>query len=927
VAFRRNRAIAPADVRVAVLSLQSLAPVSTVDDAGMELFPLDSVTQTVPGSKGSAMSTRRIWVCALIVSASLAGGAGAADVDLHWIVRTADGAALTAALATDIDVNAADDEGVTPLHLAALRGDADMVGALLERGANARAADARGRTPLHLAGQANDAKVIALLVAHGAAVDARDQNGNTALHVAARLCNERSVRALLTAGADPMAANAAAQTPLHVLGRDHRVLTPAVQQMLDGLAATMVKAGADAAIIADGLPGLKEPAAPEEKGDSRDYWIPYSEIGPTLLNWEQTYPDRCKRYDVGLSTQDRHLWAIKISDNVNVDEDEPEHKYIATMHGDEIVGTTMCMYLIEDLMTLYGSDPQITNLVDEVEIWIMPLMNPDGYDRNPRTRYNAQGLDLNRNFPEGAYGEPNDPAGRPTEVQVVMNWVPQHSFTLSANFHGGAAVVNYPFDNDNLGSNFSPTPDEDMFVFISEAFSRYNTRLWNGAWYHGITNGAEWYSIDGGMQDWNYRYMGCNEVTIELGNTKQPSAAEIRTYWGENRNAMLSYMETCLIGIRGVITDAQTGDPVAATIRVVGREHDIFSDPDVGDYHRMLLPGTYDLEFVAPGYDPLTVTGIVVQSGAATRVDVQLGAGAAVTYPNGGETLTVGQPVMIAWTGSPAAQFEVQYTANAGQTGATTDGFESGALSDDYTTGGDADWFVTTQDAHEGFYSARAGDISHNDVSWLRRTVDTGGALSFWYRVSSEEDYDFFNFYIDGGRVLHVAGESGWQEYTTTLAPGAHTLEWEYDKDYSESEGEDTVWIDDLEFVDDQTEWHDIALTDVGATTTPWTPDAPGSDYKVRVRAYYGPGSYGAWDASDAAFTVEEAAYPLGDLNCDGVVSAADIDPFVIALTGGQAAYEAQFPDCVFLNADCNSDGAVSAADIDPFVTILTSAR
>jgi hypothetical protein len=65
-------------------------------------------------------------------------------------------------------------------------------------------------------------------------------------------------------------------------------------------------------------------------------------------------------------------------------------------------------------------------------------------------------------------------------------------------------------------------------------------------------------------------------------------------------------------------------------------------------------------------------------------------------------------------------------------------------------------------------------------------------------------------------------------------------------------------------------------------------------------------------------------AYNPGDLNCDGVVSPADIDPFVIALTAGQAAYEAQFPDCNYLNADCNDDGIVSAADIDPFVGLLT---
>jgi hypothetical protein len=84
--------------------------------------------------------------------------------------------------------------------------------------------------------------------------------------------------------------------------------------------------------------------------------------------------------------------------------------------------------------------------------------------------------------------------------------------------------------------------------------------------------------------------------------------------------------------------------------------------------------------------------------------------------------------------------------------------------------------------------------------------------------------------------------------------------------------------------------------------------------------------AFSGWNIDDIEIwgLVPGAGQP-GDTNCDGVVSAADIDPFVVALTGGQAAYEAQFPSCNFWHADCNEDGAVSAADIDPFVAILTS--
>ena len=362
-----------------------------------------------------------------------------------------------------------------------------------------------------------------------------------------------------------------------------------------------------------------------------DDWTDYAEIGPTFATHEATYPEICKRYDLGLSYERRHLWAIRISDNVLVEEDEPEFKYIATMHGDEIVGTKMCMNLVDYLLTNYGSDPQVTNIIDEIELWIVPLMNPDGYDRSPRTRENAQGIDLNRNFPEGAPPDPdpNDPEGRATETQVIMNWSFGQSFTASANFHGGVLVVNYPFDNDGSGSRY--TPDQDLFVYISEEYSRHNPPMWFGDWYHGITNGVDWYEIQGGMQDWNYRYMGNNEVTIELGDIKEPSSSEIPQFWEDNRESMLAYIETCLIGVRGLVTDVQTGQPLEATITVVGRDHEIYTDPDVGDYHRMLLAGTYDLTFEVEGYDAVTVPNVVVLEAECTRLDVVLGIGPPVT--------------------------------------------------------------------------------------------------------------------------------------------------------------------------------------------------------------------------------------------------------------------------------------------------------
>ncbi|MFH1748868.1 MAG: M14 family zinc carboxypeptidase [Planctomycetota bacterium] len=806
----------------------------------------------------------------------------------------------------------------TPLHHAVLGRKADIIELLLATGADVTAQDSLGRTPLHLAAVSDDPALLNMLLAAGADPDAVDQHGNTPLHIAARRVKSIPLLTLVAAGADVNVANDAGLTPLHVLGADMRVRDEQSMHLAESLAEFLVRHGADITIIADGLPGLGTPAG-DEHDPLRGSYRTYDEIAQILQDRAFQYPDICQVHDLGSSVQGRRLRALNISDNVGIEEDEPEFKYVSTMHGDEIVGNEMCLFLIDHLLTNYGTDPDLTALVDEIDIWIVPLMNPDGYVAG--TRGNAHGIDLNRNFPEWTDGDPNTTAGREAETAVIMNWTMANSFTCSANLHTGVIVVNYPFDDDDLGSTFSPTPDEDLFVYISEEYSQYNLPMWNSpSFYHGITNGADWYSISGGMQDWHYRYMGGNEVTLELSNIDNPPYSQIPQYWDDNRDSMLAYMQTCLIGVRGLVTDVFGGEPVDATVTVIDRDHEVYTDPDVGDYHRMLMPGTYQLLFEAPDYLSQTHT-VVVPSGPAVRLDVAMSPQVRTTYPNGGEQLPINTPVDVTWIGDPAAQYNVQYTHNYGEQGTATDGFEDGSLDEAYTTGGDADWYVTGG-AHSGTFAARAGDISHNQTSWMTRTV-SGGLFYFWYKVSSEANYDYFNFYIDDIQELHVSGYSSWLYYMDTLSPGEHELRWEYVKDNSVNGGSDTVWIDDLQFNGDATEWTDIvALTDVGATSVPWTPTQAGTDYKVRVRAYWAGSGYGNWDSSDDIFEVTDVAYPVGDMNCDTNINAYDIDPFICALSA-QCDYESMYPDCDRMLADCNGDGDVNSYDIDTFIMLV----
>ena len=449
-----------------------------------------------------------------------------------------------------------------------------------------------------------------------------------------------SVFAVLLACRLAVAADDARLGPIHVLNvtaPNEPSLHSLVESGYDvasvhGLTATIYATPAEREqLLATGWPVSEvNPAADIEK--TLGVYHTYATLTTELQTYARLNPDICRIQSLGQSYQGRDLWALLITDNPDADEDEPECKYVGSMHGDEPVGMELCLYLIDRLLNQYGTDERITALVDGTALWIVPLMNPDGL--NSKSRYNAQGYDINRKFPnypddyDGTiFNTPLDTAGLPPEVAHIMNWTAGETFTLAANFHTGALVVNYPYDYEQgiPSGQPTPSPDEALFQEISRAYSVHNSSMRDSIQFDdGIVNGSDWYAITGSMQDWDYRFAGSNHVTIELSNTKWPAASALAQLWEDNRESMLAYLETAQTGVRGIVTDADTGAPIYAQISVAGNSQPVFTDPDLGDYHRMLLPGTYTLMISAPGYPTGTVEGVTVAGGAAVVVDVQL---------------------------------------------------------------------------------------------------------------------------------------------------------------------------------------------------------------------------------------------------------------------------------------------------------------
>jgi hypothetical protein len=364
----------------------------------------------------------------------------------------------------------------------------------------------------------------------------------------------------------------------------------------------------------------------------------------------RAFPSLARVYQIGTSTNwGQPIWAIRVSDNPDVDEDEPALLFNGIHHAREPLGGFLCKAILEELLLNYGKSARHTRLVDSLEIWLVPIVNPDGYKyimeyqlQFPWWRKNLRdnngdglfdplidGVDLNRNYDYNwQEGGDNNPAswfyrGRAAfsekEIQTLRDLALRENFVIGVSYHSYGESILYPW------GNFHRAPDQELIVDIAQRCASGIGRHSGGGTYNVLPlNGRV-----GQSSIWMYGELSTIDFIIETGEEYFPSPEDIPRMAQENVRGALFLMERALTsGVAGHVRDRQTGKPLVAEIHVLGFDaphvKSRHSDATHGRFDRLLFPGTYALEIRSPGYKTEIIEGVQARSDRLTWLEVSL---------------------------------------------------------------------------------------------------------------------------------------------------------------------------------------------------------------------------------------------------------------------------------------------------------------
>lgn len=317
-----------------------------------------------------------------------------------------------------------------------------------------------------------------------------------------------------------------------------------------------------------------------QSGGNGDYHS-YSELETDLFALERKYPLLAKVFDIGDTLEKRDIYALKISDNVSFEEEEAEVLFLGGHHAREWISIEVPYLLGKYLLENYRTDADVKRLVDSSEIWIVPLVNPDGleysihvyrYWRKNR-RDNGQGyfgVDLNRNYGfkwgvdnigSSAASAAEDFRGKSAfsepETQAVRDLFLRKDFRALISYHSFSQTIMYPWGYSDAAASDKDAPLREIGAEMARRIKDVNDRV-----YELGQSGKLLYVTNGDLTDWAHATSGIPAYTIELppidelGGGFFNRISDIDPIFRENLPAMLYLVETAVLTYRPPVPSA-----------------------------------------------------------------------------------------------------------------------------------------------------------------------------------------------------------------------------------------------------------------------------------------------------------------------------------------------------------------------------------
>ncbi|MBN2448511.1 MAG: choice-of-anchor J domain-containing protein [Phycisphaerae bacterium] len=687
-----------------------------------------------------------------------------------------------------------------------------------------------------------------------------------------------------------------AMADLAVLGVKYEVLHENIQEVIDAQRARIAAVG------------------PRDPNDPAwfDNYHTLAEIEAKLQQMVSDRPDLCTLIDIGDSIEGRDIWCLQIT---GPGSGKPGVLFNGTQHAREWIAGAVNMYIADQLVYQYDSDPAIHSLVDRVVFYIIPVVNPDGYSytwtnqrlwrKNRRDNWNSScyGVDLNRNWDAGwsgpgASGDPCDDTYYGTsafsepETAAMRDFFIAHPEIVSCiDYHSYSEYILSPYGYTN-----SLPADNATFMELDEAMHDEIVAVHGHSYVYGPIYSTI-YQASGGSVDWAYDSQGVYAFTIEL----RPQAGD--------------WLYGFELPPEQIIPTSEENFPAAMLLAEWSSTPVVISFPN--GHPTRLVPNTAETLTVK-----ITEIGADMQSGT---LKLYSRVGSTGSFTESALTSLGGNLYEATLPGTPCGR-TLQYYV----------GLE--------TTGGQP--ILSPADAPASFYEVTAAPIVallneplDSDPGWTVQTQwafgqPTGGGGEYG-GPDPTSGYTGLNVY--GYNLAGDYANSLTEKHLTTTAidctgaTGVTLSFWRwlgveqpsYDHAYVRVSNNGstwtTVWTNTAEVTDSSWTFQEFDISAVADNQANvmirWTMGTTDSGWR-----------YCGWNIDDIqvwAADPDGCPNQLGDLNCDGSTDVFDIDAFVLAITDA-ASYAAAYPDCDVNLADCDNDGAPDVFDIDAFVMLIT---